>query len=57
MEDLYYCPECNNELELIAGCGSASYFCNNCKKLISRKKILSYEEMKNKVVKVKDDDK
>lgn len=40
VEKEYYCPECNSKLEKIAGCGSISYFCEKCKKLISKKKIL-----------------
>ena len=40
MEKEYYCPECNSKLEKIEGCGSISYFCKKCKKLISRKRIL-----------------
>lgn len=40
METEYYCPECYSKLEKIEGCGSISYFCNKCNKLISRKKIL-----------------
>lgn len=37
----YYCPECGKELECIRGCGSTGYFCNECKKLISSKAILT----------------
>lgn len=42
----YYCPDCNSKLEKLAACGSTSYFCNNCKKLISRKRIFKEEEEK-----------
>lgn len=44
----YYCPECEGPLEYLHGCGSVSYFCNTCKKLISRKEILTFDEMQNK---------
>ncbi len=40
----YYCPDCLNELEEESGCGSVSYFCNTCKKLVSRSKMLSKNE-------------
>lgn len=42
----YYCPECKGVLSEESGCGSVSYFCDNCKKLISRKSILTEEEVK-----------
>lgn len=45
MEKEYYCPECNSKLEKIEACGSKSYFCNKCKKLISKKGILTIEQM------------
>lgn len=48
MEEKYYCPECREELNRISGCGSVSYFCDNCKKLISRKNMLSKDEVENK---------
>ena len=47
MEKEYYCPECNSRLEKMIGCGSISYFCRKCKKLISRKRIL--EEGQNQL--------
>lgn len=34
------CPTCKNEVERIAACGAEQYFCNHCKKLISRKEII-----------------
>jgi hypothetical protein len=37
----YYCPTCNEELEMLSGCGAVGYFCNHCKKLVSRQKMLS----------------
>ena len=37
----YYCPNCKEELEMLSGCGAVGYFCNHCRKLISRQKMLS----------------
>lgn len=45
MEKYFYCPECTNKLEEIKGCGSVSYFCNHCNKLISRKAILTEDQL------------
>ncbi|WP_461204280.1 YfgJ family double zinc ribbon protein [Clostridium sp. DL1XJH146] len=47
MKEKYYCPNCFEELEEVSGCGSVSYFCNECKKLISRKIIIDENEMEN----------
>ncbi|QUI22657.1 zinc-ribbon domain-containing protein [Vallitalea pronyensis] len=41
----YYCPSCKGELSEETGCGSVSYFCNHCKKLISRQSILKKEQV------------
>lgn len=41
----YYCPECHSKLEKKEGCGSISYFCYTCKKLISRSKMLTEEQL------------
>lgn len=41
MEKKYYCPTCNDELERLSGCGAVGYFCNNCKLLVSRQKMLA----------------
>lgn len=46
MEKDYYCPECGFKLEKIEGCGSVGYLCDKCKKLISRKRILTEEQTK-----------
>ena len=46
MEKDYYCPECNSKLEKIEGCGSVVYLCDKCKKPISRKRILTEEQIK-----------
>lgn len=40
MKEKYYCPDCKEEVELIAACGAANYFCNHCKKLVSSKRVL-----------------
>ena len=37
----YYCPDCGRVIECIRGCGSTGYFCNECKKLISSKAVLT----------------
>lgn len=42
----YACPHCNEVLEEVSGCGSVSYFCNQCKKLISRKEIVEISDNK-----------
>ena len=41
MNKKYYCPTCNEELEMLSGCGAVGYFCNHCRKLVSRQKMLS----------------
>lgn len=45
MNMTYFCPECKGELSEETGCGSVSYFCEHCKKLISRKNMLTKEEV------------
>jgi hypothetical protein len=37
----FYCPTCNGELEMLSGCGAVGYFCNHCRKLVSRQKMLA----------------
>ena len=44
MED-YYCPKCFDQLERLSGCGAVGYICNSCKNLISRKQMLTLQEM------------
>jgi hypothetical protein len=34
------CPTCRTELEHLRSCGSASFFCNTCNELVSRKKVI-----------------
>lgn len=46
MEEKMYCPTCHKELELIAACGAAQYFCNYCKKVVSSKKVLKENDLK-----------
>ena len=43
MREKYLCPECHKEVELIAACGAAQYFCNHCKKLVSSKAVIKVE--------------
>ena len=50
MEDQYYCPDCGHKLEVLSGCGSVSYFCNTCKLIISRKRIINKEQLIEKTV-------
>ncbi len=52
MEETYYCPDCYSKLERLYSCGSESYICNSCKKLISRKRIVPEKEVVSKVVKL-----
>jgi DNA-directed RNA polymerase subunit RPC12/RpoP len=52
MGDSYYCPDCSHKLEAMSGCASVSYFCNKCKRLISRQRILNEDQIVRKVVKV-----
>lgn len=40
----YNCPDCTTELNEISGCGSVNYFCNECKKLISKSRVVSCDE-------------
>ncbi len=56
MEQLYYCPKCSGELERIASCGTVGYFCNNCRNLISKSKILAKEEMKSTTLEPSEDE-
>lgn len=44
MEKQYYCPKCFDELEKLASCGTVGYFCNTCKSLVSKSKIITKEE-------------
>jgi hypothetical protein len=42
----HYCPTCNGELEMLSGCGAVGYFCNHCRKLVSRSKMLDSPMLK-----------
>lgn len=44
MKEKYYCPDCHQEVEIVAACGATNYFCNHCKKLISSKKVIKKNE-------------
>lgn len=46
MEEKHYCPACLGELEKIASCGTVGYFCDHCKTLVSKSKMLTEEEKK-----------
>lgn len=43
----YYCPKCRKKLETLEGWGSTSYYCMECNILVSRKKILTKEQIVN----------
>lgn len=49
MSQYYYCPDCLTKLEKKEGCGSISYFCYTCKKLVSRSKMLTKEQLDEQV--------
>lgn len=51
MED-FYCPKCFSKLKRFEGCGAVGYFCDSCKTLISKKKILSHEEAEKRSKKI-----
>lgn len=41
------CPECQKqEVEQINACGASNYFCNNCKKLISKARVKEVNQEK-----------
>ncbi len=40
------CPDCNTTLQEVSGCGSVSYFCPHCKKLVSRSRLEKPSEKK-----------
>lgn len=44
MEPEKYCPDCLGELEKLGSCGTVGYFCDHCKTLVSKSKILTEEE-------------
>lgn len=45
----YDCPECGEkEVEQVNACGASTYFCNHCKKLISKTRIVKPEEENKK---------
>ncbi len=50
MKEKVYCPTCKKELELIAACGAANYFCNYCKKLVSSRSVLKQEDIKEESI-------
>ena len=46
MSTKFYCPDCKSQLEELSACGSVSYFCNKCNLLISKKRILTEDKIK-----------
>ena len=44
MNALFICPDCQHEVEVLTGCGSVSYYCHTCKKLVSSKKVIRQEK-------------
>lgn len=42
----FYCPTCQSVLEEQSSCGSISFFCDQCKTLISRSKMLSEDALR-----------
>lgn len=53
MKNKYYCPYCKGELDVLDGWGTISYYCMECNMLISRKKILTEEDVKETIEKRK----
>ena len=53
MKNKYYCPYCKGELDVLDGWGTISYYCMECNMLISRKKILTEEDVKETIEKTK----
>ena len=56
MEQIYYCPKCSGELERIASCGTVGYFCNSCRNLVSKSKILTHEEIERATTEMPEDE-
>jgi len=56
MEQIYYCPKCSGELERIASCGTVGYFCNSCRNLVSKSKILTHDEMEKSTIEKSEDE-
>lgn len=44
MEPKKFCPTCLGELEKLGSCGTVGYFCDHCKTLVSKSKILTEKE-------------
>lgn len=45
MEPKKFCPTCLGELEKLGSCGTVGYFCDQCKTLVSKSKMLTEEEI------------
>ena len=52
----YYCPYCENKLDVLDGWGSISYYCQECNMIVSRKKILTKEELLEKNLQLEDEE-
>ncbi len=35
-----YCPDCDQQLEVLKACGAVDYFCNHCNTLISKRRAV-----------------
>ncbi|KJG40215.1 MULTISPECIES: zinc ribbon domain-containing protein [Photobacterium] len=46
VEKHVFCPDCNEQLERLQACGSASYFCNHCNELKSKSRVKVQFEMR-----------
>lgn len=57
MEPKKYCPTCLGELEKLGSCGTVGYFCDHCKTLVSKSKMLTEEERKEQNLKEVEKDK
>lgn len=45
MKEKYICPHCNQkEVEEINACGASNYFCQYCKKLLSKTSVKAVNE-------------
>lgn len=42
------CPYCNQkDVEAVQACGSSTYFCSSCKKLVSKEKLKEVNSMEH----------
>ena len=57
MEPKKFCPTCLGKLEKLGSCGTVGYFCDHCKTLVSKSKMLTKEERKEQNLKEVEKDK